>query len=156
VTVRQLLAMSSGLPADDPSIAGDPTILPEIEGAPDRIRASLGLPLRADPGEQWSYSNVSSDLLAAAVAEASGGSLLDFARERLFGPLGIDTEGAYEPVVVGWPPTPEQIEQYGARRLAKWRAPSSCPRPRTDPGGDDDGGRRSRAPAADSGRQEIS
>ena len=118
VTVRQLLAMSSGLPGDDPTIAGDPTILGEIDRSPDRIRAELGLPLDAAPGVQWRYSNVSSDLLAAAVEDATGRSLLDFARERLFGPLGIETDGAYEPVVIGWPPTPEQIAQYNASAVA--------------------------------------
>jgi len=110
--------MSSGLPGDDPTIAGDPTILGEIDRSPDRIRAELGLPLDAAPGVQWRYSNVSSDLLAAAVEDATGRSLLDFARERLFGPLGIETDGAYEPVVIGWPPTPEQIAQYNASAVA--------------------------------------
>ena len=118
VTVRHLLSMTSGLPADQTGIAGDPTILPEIEQSPDRLRAGLSLPLAAAPGVQWAYSNVTSDLLAAIVAEATGRSVLDYARERLFGPLGIDTDGAYEPVVVGWPPTPEQIERYAASTVA--------------------------------------
>lgn len=118
VTVRHLLSMTSGLPADETGIAGDPTILPAIERSPDRLRAGLSLPLRADPGARWAYSNVSSDLLAAIVAEATGRSVLDFARQRLFGPLGIETDGAYEPVVVGWPPTPEQVERYEASPVA--------------------------------------
>ena len=44
--------------------------------------------------------------------------MLDFSRERMFGPLGIQTDGAYEPVAVGWPPTPEQIERYQASAVA--------------------------------------
>jgi CubicO group peptidase (beta-lactamase class C family) len=118
VTLRQLLSMTSGLPADDPTIAGDPTILPEIDRSPDRIQATLRLPLRADPGTQWGYSNRTSDLLAAVVTDAAGRPLLEFARERLFDPLGIDTAGAYEPVVIGWPPTAEQIERYEASPVA--------------------------------------
>jgi CubicO group peptidase (beta-lactamase class C family) len=118
ITVRQLLSMTSGLPGDDPTIAGDPTILDEIDRSPDRIRAGLSLPLDAAPGAQWRYSNVSSDLLAVIVADATGRSLLDYARDRLFGPLGIETDGAYEPAVVGWPPTTEQIERYQAAAVA--------------------------------------
>jgi CubicO group peptidase (beta-lactamase class C family) len=118
VTVRQLLSMTSGLPADDPTIAGDPTVFDEISRSTDRIRACLSLPLAARPGAQWAYSNATSDLLAAIVADATGRSLLDFARERLFGPLGIETDDAYEPAVVGWPPTAEQIERYQASAVA--------------------------------------
>lgn len=118
VTVRHLLSMTSGLPADDTSIAGDPTLFDEINQAADPVRAVLGLPLVADPGVRWAYSNASSDLLAVIVADATGRSLLDYARERLFGPLGIETDDAYEPTVVGWPPTPEQIERYAASAVA--------------------------------------
>ena len=118
VTVRHLLSMTSGLPADDTSIAGDPTIFGEVHRNPDRVRAGLSLPLAAAPGLRWAYSDVSADLLAVIVAEATGRSVLDFARERLFGPLGIETDGAYEPVVVGWPPTPEQLERYQASAVA--------------------------------------
>jgi CubicO group peptidase (beta-lactamase class C family) len=118
VTVRQLLSMTSGLPADDPTIAGDPTISDEISRSSDPIRASLGLPLSARPGAQWAYSNATSDLLAVIVADATGSSLLDFARKRLFGPLGIETAEAYEPAVAGWPPTAEQIERFEASAVA--------------------------------------
>jgi CubicO group peptidase (beta-lactamase class C family) len=61
---------------------------------------------------------VSTDLLAVIVAEATGRSLLAFARDRLFGPLGIDTADAYEPVVTGWPPTEQQLERYQASAVA--------------------------------------
>jgi CubicO group peptidase (beta-lactamase class C family) len=121
VTVRQLLSMTSGLPADQTGIAGDPTILPAMNRSPDRVRAGLSLPLAADPDVQWAYSNVSSDLLAVIVAEATGGSVLEYAREALFGPLGIETDGAYEPAVAGWPPTPEQVERYDESAVA-WLA----------------------------------
>jgi CubicO group peptidase (beta-lactamase class C family) len=118
VTVRHLLAMTSGLPADDPSSGGDPAVLDRIDQSPDRARASLQVPLTAEPGSRWAYSNVSSDLLAVIVAETTGRSVLDFARERLFGPIGTSLDGAFEPIVVGWPPTPEQIEQYQTSRVA--------------------------------------
>jgi CubicO group peptidase (beta-lactamase class C family) len=117
VTVRQLLSMTSGLPGDDPSLGGDERVFEQVEQSPDWIRAILGVPLTTDPGSRFEYSNATSHLLSAVVADASGGSTLDFARERLFGPLGIATDDAFEPAVVG-PPTPEQIEQFGRATVA--------------------------------------
>jgi CubicO group peptidase (beta-lactamase class C family) len=118
VTVRHLLGMTSGLPGDQTPSGEDPLIFERIDRSPDRVRASLQVPLTAEPGSRWAYSNVSSDLLAVIVAETTGRSAMDFARERLFGPIGTSLDGAFEPVVVGWPPTPEQIEQYRTSRVA--------------------------------------
>jgi len=42
-----------------------------------------------DPGEEWEYCNGASHLLSAIIAETTGYNTLDFAREYLFGPLGI-------------------------------------------------------------------
>ena len=47
------------------------------------------------PGQGFEYSNATSHLLAAIVAHATGISPLDYARKRLFGPLGIDTTPAW-------------------------------------------------------------
>jgi CubicO group peptidase (beta-lactamase class C family) len=117
VTVRQLLSMTSGLPGDDPIVGGDDAVLEEIEQSPDRVRAILGLPLAADPGTEFAYSSLTSDLLSAIVTDTTGRSTLDFARERLFDRLGIETSDAYVPVVAG-PPTPEQIEEYEGASVA--------------------------------------
>jgi CubicO group peptidase (beta-lactamase class C family) len=43
------------------------------------------------PGEEWSYSNSGYVLLTEIVARASGMSFADFARKRLFEPLGMKT-----------------------------------------------------------------
>ncbi|CAN5775257.1 hypothetical protein BH23GEM11_BH23GEM11_18640 [soil metagenome] len=49
--------------------------------------------LNYPPGEAYSYSNTGYNLLAVVVERASGQSLADFSRERLFGPLGLaDTQ----------------------------------------------------------------
>jgi CubicO group peptidase (beta-lactamase class C family) len=84
------------------------------------VRAILGLPLTTDPGSRFEYSSATSHLLSAVVADASRGSTLDYARDRLFGPLGIGTEDAFEPLIVG-PPTPEQLEQFDRAAVA-WPA----------------------------------
>src|ERR1044072_9114900 len=43
------------------------------------------------PGEEWSYSNSGYVLLTEIVARASGMSFADFARKRMFEPLGMKT-----------------------------------------------------------------
>jgi CubicO group peptidase (beta-lactamase class C family) len=118
VTVRQLLSMTSGLPADDPTLRGDPAVFEQIERQDDWVRAILGLPLAADPGTRWAYSSAGSHLLSVLVADATGGSTLAFAQDRLFGPLGIDTSEAF--VTVGLPSAAE-IERY-AREPVAWPA----------------------------------
>jgi CubicO group peptidase (beta-lactamase class C family) len=111
VTVTQLLSMTSGLAGDDGGVGGDERIFDAMLASPDWVRHILGRSLAADPGTRWAYSSASSHLLSAIVAEATGRSTLQFARERLFGPLGINTENAFEPVLRG-PPDPALYEQF--------------------------------------------
>lgn len=118
VTVRELLSMTSGLPPDDPSLGGDPGVFQRAEREPDLVRALLGLRLTADPGTRWAYSSASSHLLSVIVADAAGTSTLDYADDRLFGPLGIDVSDAFVPL---GPPTQETIEEYDRARVA-WPA----------------------------------
>ena len=122
VTVRQLLAMTAGLPADDPSLGGDEGVWEKIAQGPDSVRGILGLPLSADPGSEWAYSSATSHLLSVLVAETTGSSTLEFAGDRLFGPLGIDTSDAYVPSgpLLGQPP-PEVLDRYDRARAA-WPA----------------------------------
>jgi CubicO group peptidase (beta-lactamase class C family) len=120
VTVRQLLSMTAGLPADDPGLGGDEEVWEQIDQSPDAVRGILGLPLTADPGSDWAYSSATSHLLSVLVTDTTGSSTLDFARDRLFQPLGIDASDAYVPIgpLVGLPP--EVLEQY-------YRAPVAWP-----------------------------
>lgn len=50
------------------------------------------LPLLDDPGARWNYS-VSTDVLGRVVEVASGMTLPDFFRTRIFDPLGMDDTG---------------------------------------------------------------
>jgi CubicO group peptidase (beta-lactamase class C family) len=61
-----------------------------MELAPDRYRFVLDRPITGEPGREWSYCGGASALLGRLVAKGSGMSLPEFARETLFGPLGID------------------------------------------------------------------
>lgn len=95
VTVEQLLTMTSGLPPDPEDD------YPPMFHSRDWLRSVLGRRLLHPPGEVFAYSTEGSQLLSAIVADTSGQTTLAFAREHLFGPLGIATDPAAEPV---WTP----------------------------------------------------
>jgi CubicO group peptidase (beta-lactamase class C family) len=80
ITLEDLLTMRSGLespPLDEPT------------EAPDPARAMLSRPVVGTVGETWSYANGNSDILAEILRVATGQTPLEYADERLFGPLGI-------------------------------------------------------------------
>jgi CubicO group peptidase (beta-lactamase class C family) len=88
-TLRQLLAMTAGFAGLD----RDRT--PEYMADPDPV----GSILRAAPdplGGGFEVSNQGAHVLSAVLAEATGMSVLDYTRSRLFEPLGIDTRPAFE------------------------------------------------------------
>lgn len=49
----------------------------------------LGLPLVTAPGRHYLYNSATAAIVGIAVANASGGTLADYARAQLFTPLGI-------------------------------------------------------------------
>ena len=65
--------------------------------APDEYMRRLGtLPLMHQPGERWMY-NTGSDVLGVFIARATGKTLDEFLRERIFEPLGMKDTGFYVP-----------------------------------------------------------
>ena len=99
VTLRQLMTMSAGFPEDDstPSVFAD-----AIRQDGDAVAFILKHGLVSPPGETFAYSNSSAHLvsavLAAALRQADGSNprtVLDYATEKLFKPLGIETRNAY-------------------------------------------------------------
>lgn len=72
---------------------------PFVEGLLERI---WDLKVHHAPGSVMSYSNVNFALLAEVVRRVCGGSLEEFARERLFIPLGMkDTSMTWDPGKAG-------------------------------------------------------
>lgn len=68
-----------------------------FEGTPDAfMRALGGLPLAHQPGERWLY-HMGSEILGVLIARASGRSLADFLRDRIFDPLGMKDTGFHLP-----------------------------------------------------------
>lgn len=90
ITLRQLLTMQSGLPAD---LRRDTR--PWFASAPDWATAILGHGLSGAPTE-FSYTTANAQLVGEAVHEATGTSLSEYAERTLFRPLGITRQ-------VSWP-----------------------------------------------------
>ncbi len=105
-TLEQVLTMTGGFPGDpaDPEaqfiFADDPTAA---------VLASADRP----PGQEFRYSNGGSHLTAAILEKATGMSVLQYARSRLFEPLGIDSEPAFEPLM-----RRSEIDEYEAAAFA--------------------------------------
>jgi CubicO group peptidase (beta-lactamase class C family) len=118
VTVQQLLTMTSGLACDDLSPDCDPDLLFRLYQSRDWVREILGRKLVTKPGTTFAYSNAGSHLLSAIVADTTGRSTLAFARAKLFAPLGIHTEHAFQPVGVAFP-TPAE-ERASERAKVAW------------------------------------
>ena len=52
---------------------------------------------RRPAGQDFAYSDPGAHLVAAVLARATGRPVLDYARDKLFGPLGVDTDPAAQP-----------------------------------------------------------
>ena len=88
-TLREVLKMTAGFAGLDRDRTS------EYMADPDPV----GSILRAAPdplGGGFEFSNQGAHVVSAVLAEATGMSVLDYARSRLFEPLGIDTRPAFE------------------------------------------------------------
>ena len=89
MTIRDLLSMETGLHSRDSYIYQYEGLF-EMQHTDDWLQYALDLPMAAEPGERFDYSNISTFLLSAIVMETTGMDTLEFARQNLFGPLGIE------------------------------------------------------------------
>ena len=117
VTLRQLMTMSAGFPDDelDPSLFRD-----VIQQNGDAVAFILKRGLVSPPGETFAYSGSSAHLVSAVLAQAlrqADGSnprtVLDYATEKLFKPLGIDTRNPYTARFRPDDPTPFENAGFG-------------------------------------------
>jgi CubicO group peptidase (beta-lactamase class C family) len=102
VTVRQLMQNTSGL-----ACVGFPeeVTLARMEASPDFVQFALDLPMAAEPGTRFDYCSPGMHILSAILQQATGRTAFDYAREKLFEPLGI-TQVAWDAdpqgVTRGW------------------------------------------------------
>jgi CubicO group peptidase (beta-lactamase class C family) len=89
ITLRQLLTMTAGISGDDGGLNLT---------ADDTVSQILSYGMSNDPGVAFEYSDSSAHLVAAVLQNAVDRPILDYARAKLFDPLGIDTRPAWQ----GW------------------------------------------------------
>jgi D-alanyl-D-alanine carboxypeptidase len=87
VTLRQLLNHTSGI-RSYPG-ATERTIVRVGITVPEMVKHLGGLGYDFDPGTRWEYSNSNYFLIGAVIEQVSGQSFREFARQRLFEPLGL-------------------------------------------------------------------
>ena len=105
ITVRQLLDMTSGLGWTE-GLSGAAEAFIAMTRSPDWQQFILDYPMASAPGTRFYYSSGNSHLLSAILSKVTGRSALDYAREKLFGPLGIDD--------VLWQADPQGVSGGGA------------------------------------------
>jgi CubicO group peptidase (beta-lactamase class C family) len=105
ITVQQLLDMTSGLTWQE-GLSGAAESYIAMTRTSDWQQFILDQPMASAPGTRFYYSSGNSHLLSAILSKVTGRSALDYAREKLFGPLGIDD--------VLWQADPQGISGGGA------------------------------------------
>jgi CubicO group peptidase (beta-lactamase class C family) len=89
MTIRHLLDMTSGLDWKEP-FDGQLESFIAMESSRDWQQFILDRPMAAQPGTAFNYNSGNSHLLSAILTKVTGRSALDYARETLFEPLGIE------------------------------------------------------------------
>jgi serine-type D-Ala-D-Ala carboxypeptidase len=89
VTVRMLLAHSSGLPAYE-------RLFFKTQNKDELLAAAFSTALTADPGARAEYSDIGFIILATALERVADESLDRFCQREIFGPLGM-VHTAYNP-----------------------------------------------------------
>ena|GEM_PF-5009247 len=156
VTLDQLIHHTSGIPDYDQQFTTSGISYQTPTTQQDAIRAIAGMTeLNAPPGATFEYSNSNYVLLAEVAAAASGTSLPDLLRRRVFDPLGLNMQlhpalqapdvatgywtinGTLTPEVVRWMQvgdgsiytTPSELVRWADNyRTAGWAAPNCWPR----------------------------
>jgi hypothetical protein len=117
VTLRHLLTMTAGLPAMPDSSVG-------FRNRKDAF--VVGLVPTAEPGTRWVYSNEDVQLLSPILDRAAGEPIQDYARRRLFEPLGMRNTWLYAPdgeawTYAGMQTTPRDFARLGLLMLQRGR-----------------------------------
>jgi CubicO group peptidase (beta-lactamase class C family) len=85
VTIRNLVSNDSGRFQDFQTDFVDMAI-----HADDKTAFSIALDQQHEPGAEWVYNNAAIQTLDAVIEEAAGMPTLDFARQELFEPVGME------------------------------------------------------------------
>ncbi len=89
LTLRHLLDMTSGLDWNEPLSSAIPSSLLELERSRDWVQYILDHRMVREPGAAFDYNSGNPHILSAILSKVTGRSAEDYARDKLFGPLGI-------------------------------------------------------------------
>jgi len=91
MTLEHLLTMTDGLHwvRKDVRVTSTGDTTPEMMQSFDWVQFTLDRRMEEEPGTRWNYNGGASHLLSAIIQETTGMTALEFAKEHLFGPLGI-------------------------------------------------------------------
>ncbi len=85
ITIWHLLTHTSGVDWSDTQYWD------AWRGSENWVDFALSRPVTSEPGTVFNYSTQGSHLLSAIIQEATGMTAYEFAREHLFGPVGMDS-----------------------------------------------------------------
>ena len=88
ITVRNLAGMVNGL--ESGCLAGDQPTIQKMMSNPDWVQAALDRKMVQEPGTAFCYDSPGMHLLSAILQNATGMTALEFARQNLFEPLGVE------------------------------------------------------------------
>jgi CubicO group peptidase (beta-lactamase class C family) len=91
ITVQNLLDMTSGFDWDEGFEEGKEQTLRDMGRSPDWTQFILDRPMAHPPGESFYYNSGNPHLLSAIITKLTGKTAENYAKEKLFGPLGIAT-----------------------------------------------------------------
>ncbi|WP_441228801.1 serine hydrolase domain-containing protein [Tardiphaga sp. 20_F10_N6_6] len=89
ITLQGLLDMTSGLMWEEGLGEGPPLSVIDMERSRNWIEFILNRQMAATPGDGFNYNSGNPHLLSAILTKVTGMSAEDYAKARLFGPLGI-------------------------------------------------------------------
>jgi CubicO group peptidase (beta-lactamase class C family) len=91
--LRDVLTMTTGIAWDESSTSytNAKNNCAEMEASDDWIQYVLDQPMAAEPGTTFVYNSGATQLLSYVIRKATGKEADDYAKEHLFGPLGIES-----------------------------------------------------------------
>jgi len=89
ITVQNLLDMTSGLDWDQGFLGGKQQTQQDMNRASNMLQFILDRPMAHPPGEVFNYGDGNPNLISAIITRLTGKPAEDYAREKLFAPLGI-------------------------------------------------------------------
>ena len=121
ITLEDALNMQAGFQWDEWSTSynnsNNPTA--SLFRSDDWMKFMLDLPVTSQPGTRFTYNSGVTMLLSGIIKQTTGQTTEDYARDKLFEPLGIDTyswqEGPHDITNTGWGLflTPRDMARFG-------------------------------------------